>query len=80
MVDAVIVDQAEACSGSVAEAAGLPWVSVSSGVCMNSERLVPPFFTSWAYRESRLGVIRNRLMNSGMKVATRSIESRYQSA
>jgi len=71
-LDGVIVDQAEACSGSVAEMAELPWVSVASGLCMNSEPLVPPFLTSWRYSESPFAVTRNRLMYAGLRVATLS--------
>lgn len=74
-IEAVIVDQAEPSSGSLAEAARLPWVSVANGLCMNSEPAVPPLFTSWSYSESPLAVARNRLLYAGMKVATRSIEN-----
>ncbi len=72
-LDAMIVDQAEACSGSVAEVMNLPWVSVCSGLCLNSEADVPPFFTSWM-PSSKLGKLRNRLAYVGMKVATKSIQ------
>jgi MGT family glycosyltransferase len=73
-LDGLIVDQAEACSGSLAEAAGLPWVSVANGLCLNSEPFVPPFFTSWSYSESPFAVARNRLAYVGIKLASRRIE------
>lgn len=73
-IDALIVDQAEPCSGSLAEAARLPWVSVANGLAMNSEPGVPPLFTSWVYSENGLTIARNRTIYAGMKVATRSIE------
>jgi zeaxanthin glucosyltransferase len=73
-VEALIVDQAEPCSGSLAERAGLPWVSVANGLAMNSEPAVPPIFTSWSYSESPLAIARNRMVYQGMRFATRSIE------
>lgn len=59
--DLLIVDQAEPSGGSVAEHLRLPWVSVSSGLCLNSEPRVPPFFKDWAYAESRTATLRNQL-------------------
>lgn len=73
-IEAMIVDEAEPCSGSLAERAALPWVSVASGLCMNSEPTVPPIFTSWSYSESAAAIARNRLVYAGMKLATQSIE------
>lgn len=80
-LDALIVDQAEACSGSVAEVTGLPWVSVCSGLCLNSEPYVPPFFTSWSYSESWWAVRRNQLAYAGLKLAateTKRLINRYR--
>ena len=74
-IDSLIVDQADACSGSVAEQAGLPWVSVANGLCLNSEPHVPPFFTSWSYSESSVSLIRNRIAYAGIKLASRRIEA-----
>lgn len=72
-LQALIVDQAEACSGSVADATGLPWISVCSGLCLNSEPRVPPFFTGWNYSDSRWAVTRNKLAYAGMRLASRSL-------
>lgn len=79
--DGMIVDQAEACSGSVAEMATLPWVSVASGLCLNSEPLVPPFFISWPYSQSRLSAARNQLAYAGLRPAmlkTTSLINRFR--
>lgn len=73
-LDALIVDQAEACSGSVADLTGLPWVSVCSGLNLNSEDLVPPFFTSWMYSDSGNALARNRLAYAAMRVASRKLK------
>ena len=60
-LDAMIVDQAEACSGTVADVLQLPWVSLCSGLCLNSEPAIPPFFTPWAYGTNFGSMMRNRL-------------------
>ena len=70
-LDALIVDQAEACGGSVAESLGLPWATVCSALCFNSEPRVPPFFTSWDYAESPAAVVRNQLAYAVAALATR---------
>jgi zeaxanthin glucosyltransferase len=69
-LDGLIVDQAEACGGSVAEAKGFPWVSVCNGLCLNSERDVPPFLTSWPYSDKWYCMARNRAAYFFLKVAT----------
>jgi zeaxanthin glucosyltransferase len=82
-LDAMIVDQAEACSGSVAEAAGLPWVSVCNGLPLNSEPGVPPCLTAWSYSEKRAAVTRNKLAYAGLNIAwmsRRSLINRYRKA
>jgi MGT family glycosyltransferase len=80
-LDGMIVDQAEACSGSIAEAAGLPWVSVACGLCMNAEPRVPPLFTSWSYDGNFCALVRNRLLYAGLELAgikTKSLINRYR--
>jgi MGT family glycosyltransferase len=80
-LDGMIVDQAEACSGSIAEAAGLPWVSVSSGLCMNTEPGVPPLFTVWSNGAGAWPLLRNRAAHAALEVAgikTRAIINRHR--
>jgi MGT family glycosyltransferase len=82
-LDAMIVDQAEACSGSLAEAAGLPWVSVCNGLSLNSEPGVPPCLTAWSYSETRAAVTRNKLAYAGLNIAwlsRRNLINRYRKA
>lgn len=69
-LNGMIVDQADAASGTVGDVLDLPWVSVSNGLCMNSEPSVPPFFTSWGYSTNRLAILRNRLTYTGLRVVT----------
>ncbi len=73
--DLLIVDQAEAAGGSVAEHLRLPWVSVSSSLCLNSEPSVPPFFEGWGYAESRAAILRNQLAYGVSRIVTRHIRS-----
>jgi MGT family glycosyltransferase len=80
-LDGMIVDQAEACSGSIAEAAGLPWVSVSSGLCMNTEPRVPPLFTVWTNGAGAWPLLRNRAAHAALELAgikTRAIINRHR--
>jgi zeaxanthin glucosyltransferase len=71
-LDALIVDQAELCSGSIAEVAGLPWISVCNGLSLNSEPDVPPFFTTRSYSGTWAAVVRNRLAYAGLNIASTS--------
>ncbi len=80
-IDGLIVDQAEACSGSVAEILGLPWASVASALSMNIEPAVPLLFTTWSYSDSPVAVWRNRVVYSILELAamrTRGIINRHR--
>ncbi|MBV9760778.1 MAG: MGT family glycosyltransferase [Acidobacteriaceae bacterium] len=80
-LDGIVVDQAEACSGSVAEVTRLPWVDVASALSMNIEPAVPLMFTTWSYSNHPLAVLRNRLIYRILDVAavrTRRIVNRYR--
>lgn len=80
-LDGIIVDQAEACSGSVAEVTRLPWVDVSSALSMNVEPAVPLLFTTWAYSENPIALLRNRLTYRILDLAairTRHIINRHR--
>ncbi len=68
-LDAMIVDQADACSGSIAELVGLPWVNVCNGLPLNSEPAVPPYFTVWPYRETWAALARNKLAYACLEIA-----------
>lgn len=74
-LDGMIVDQAEACGGSIAESLGLPWISVCSGLCLNAEPEVPPFFTPWGFSRKPGAVMRNRLAYLGSSLASRSLQT-----
>jgi zeaxanthin glucosyltransferase len=73
-VDLMVVDQAEACGGTIADALNLPWVSVCNGLCLNSEASVPPFFSSWKYSDRFWAIARNKLAYTGLRLATTSTQ------
>ncbi len=75
MLDALVVDQTEPAGGSVAEKLGVPWVTVCSALCLNSEARIPPFFTTWSYAESSAAVIRNQLAYAAVRRATKSAQN-----
>ena len=53
--DAVIADQLEPGGALVAEAAGLPLVTVATGLHVNAEPRVPPPFVGWRYDPTEYG-------------------------
>lgn len=73
-IDGLIVSQAEIAAGSVAEHLGLPWISIATGLCLNSEPRVPPFFTGWDYGETPLRVLRNELAYGVSKLLTKPVQ------
>jgi len=78
---AMLVDQAEFCGGSIAEAAGLPWVSVCNGLSLNSEPDVPPFLTSWSYSGTWAAAARNKLAYAALNrasISRRNLINRYR--
>ena len=54
-VDAVICDQLEPGGALAAEVAGLPLVTVATGLHVNAEPKVPPPFVGWRYDPSEYG-------------------------
>jgi zeaxanthin glucosyltransferase len=70
-IDALVVDQMEFSGGTVAEIAGLPWVSVSNALCLNSEPALPPFFLPWLYSVNRGAILRNRVAYGLAAIAMR---------
>ena len=76
--DALIADQAEAAAGTVAERAGLPWITVCNALPIHREPLLPPYFTSWQYRPDSFGRLRNFVGYAGFDVITASIRKGVQ--
>jgi MGT family glycosyltransferase len=72
-VELFVIDQAEPCSGSVAELLQLPWVSVCCGLSLNSEPDIPPFVTGWRYHGTAWARIRNQLGWKALAIGSRSL-------
>jgi zeaxanthin glucosyltransferase len=73
--EALLIDQASFGGATVAEAVGVPFVSVSCALLLNQEPDVPPINTGWRYRPTALGRLRNRLGHRLVGRLTRPIEA-----
>lgn len=60
-VEALLIDQVSYEGITVAEHLGLPHIEVCTGVMMNRESRIPPFFTPWQYHPSVWAKWRNQL-------------------
>jgi UDP:flavonoid glycosyltransferase YjiC (YdhE family) len=64
-VDGVLVDQNMVAAATVAERAGLPFVTLASALPWHEEPGVPPVFTPWGYASGWRARLRNRLGFAG---------------
>jgi zeaxanthin glucosyltransferase len=60
-IDGVICDQILSASGTAAERAGIPFVTVCSALLWHEEIDLPPPFTSWLYEPGAKARLRNRI-------------------
>jgi MGT family glycosyltransferase len=60
-VDGVLADHTLSAAGTVAERAGVPFVTICSALMWHEEPDIPPAFTSWPFAEDRRARLRNRL-------------------
>ena len=58
-INALLVDQMEPAGGAVAEHLGIPFITVCNALAINRDPIVPPPFTPWKYRSTRLARVRN---------------------
>jgi zeaxanthin glucosyltransferase len=72
-VDVLLVDQTEPAGGSVADHLRIPYITICNALTLNREPAVPPPFTDWSWRESRIAHLRNRLGYRISDLATRPI-------
>lgn len=59
-VEALLIDQVSYEGITVAQFLELPFINVCTGVMLNREDIVPPFFTSWHYDPAGWARLRNR--------------------
>jgi zeaxanthin glucosyltransferase len=58
-IDALLVDQMEPAGGAVADHAGVPFFTVCNALPVNRDRVAPPAFAPWAYRQTWWAPMRN---------------------
>ncbi|WP_254510604.1 glycosyltransferase [Anatilimnocola floriformis] len=62
----MIVDQGSFAGGTVADQLKLPFATVCNALLLHGEPSVPPFFTTWPYRDAWWARLRNRLAWAGL--------------
>jgi MGT family glycosyltransferase len=73
-IEALLVDQTSSEGGTVAEFAGIPFITVCSAVVLNRDPDIPPFSTTWKYSPNWWGRLRNQL---GYKILSQIVKPRY---
>lgn len=63
-IDVLLVDQLNPAGGAVAEALGLPFVTIANALPVNREAAVPPYFTGWMPSPMPWARWRNQLGNA----------------
>lgn len=66
--DLALVDQNILVGGTIADRAGVPWVTVCSALMSHEEPGIPPAHLGWAYSPSRWARLRNRLGHASFHV------------
>lgn len=75
-VDGLIVDQVQPAAGTVADHLELPFVTLCSALATHREAAVPPFATSWPYRDRVWAKLRNRVGWAAIDTLLRPITNR----
>ena len=68
-IEALVVDQVSPEAGSIAEALGLPFISVCNALMLNQEPPIPPIFTDWDYDPAWWAQLRNQAVHFGLAIA-----------
>lgn len=72
-VDALLVDQASAHGGTIAEFLNIPFITVCNALVLNQDPGIPPFCTSWQYSPTWGATLRNQLGYRLLRVAGKPI-------
>lgn len=72
-IEGLIADQTSGTGRSVAEHAGIPFVTLCAALMLNAEPGVPPHLAGWPYRDSHLSRLRNRLGHAVFRRQVRTI-------
>jgi zeaxanthin glucosyltransferase len=62
-IDVLVIDDVELYGFTLAEFLAIPYVTLSMALPVVIDDSVPPYFTTWPYREDSLGISRNRRGN-----------------
>lgn len=73
-IEGLIVDQTFRTGPTIAEHAGIPFVTLCAALLLNAEPGVPPYFSGWTYRESLLARWRNRIGHAMFRRLIRPIQ------
>jgi zeaxanthin glucosyltransferase len=68
-IEALLVDQVSPEAGSIAEALGLPFISVCNALMLNQDPTIPPIFTDWDYDPAWWAQLRNQAAHFGLAIA-----------
>jgi MGT family glycosyltransferase len=77
-ITALLVDQGSFAGGTVADQLQLPFATVCNALLLHSEPAVPPFFTTWPYRNAWWARLRNRIYWAGLSRLYQPILQRIQ--
>jgi MGT family glycosyltransferase len=75
---ALLVDQGSFAGGTVADQLQIPFATVCNALLLHGEPSVPPFFTTWPFRDSLWARMRNRLYWAGLNRLYQPILQRIQ--
>lgn len=73
-IEALLIDQTMLEGSTVAEASGIPFITICNAIVLTLDRNIPPVFFSWDYDSSWLGILRNLLGYSFMGVLGSSVK------
>ncbi|MGB7712760.1 MAG: glycosyltransferase [Microcoleus sp.] len=60
-VEALVVDQVSLEGATIADFLNIPYITICTGVMLNQEPNLPPFFTTWQYSPTWKGRLRNQI-------------------
>ncbi|MFM2303166.1 MAG: hypothetical protein RLZZ135_573 [Cyanobacteriota bacterium] len=72
-IDLLLVDQVTTAGGTIADYMKLPFITVCNALPLHTEAGIPPYFTSWSYKNVWWAKLRNQLGTALMNYLTRPI-------
>ena len=78
-IEALVTDQTERVSGTIAERLGLPFVTICNAGILNRDISIPPFFTSWKYKTGLRARLRNQFGYQAYDLLTKPLQKTLNS-